>query len=35
MLDHEERFLFREEILKLDTPLAEAGALDNVEYLQA
>jgi hypothetical protein len=35
MLDHEERFLFREEILNLATALAEAGALDNVEDLLA
>jgi hypothetical protein len=35
MLDHEERFLFREEILNLANALAEAGALDNVEDLQA
>jgi hypothetical protein len=35
MLDHEERFLFREEILNLATALADAGALDNVEDLLA
>jgi hypothetical protein len=35
MLDHEERFLFREEILNLANALAEAGALDNVEDLLA
>jgi len=35
MLDHEERFLFREEILNLATALGEAGALDNVEDLLA
>ncbi|MEX0709900.1 MAG: hypothetical protein WD116_01705 [Chloroflexota bacterium] len=35
MLDHEERFLFREEILNLATALAEPGALDNVEDLLA
>ncbi len=33
MLDHEEQFLFKEEILHLATALAEAGALDNVEDL--
>jgi hypothetical protein len=35
MLDHEERFLFREEILNLATSLTDAGALDNVEDLLA
>ena len=35
MLDHEERFLFREEILNLANALAEGGALDNVEDLLA
>jgi hypothetical protein len=35
MLDHEERFLFREEILNLANALNEAGALDNVEDLLA
>ena len=35
MLDHEERFLFREEILNLSTALNEPGALDNVEDLLA
>ena len=33
MLDHEERFLFREEILTLGTALSEPGQLDNVEDL--
>ncbi|CAN5725103.1 hypothetical protein BH23CHL7_BH23CHL7_09130 [soil metagenome] len=33
MLDHEEQFLFREEIVHLATALSEAGALDNVEDL--
>jgi hypothetical protein len=33
MLDHEEQFLFKEEILHLAGALAEAGALDNVEDL--
>jgi hypothetical protein len=33
MLDHEEQFLFKEEILHLATALAEPGALDNVEDL--
>jgi len=33
MLDHEEKFLFKEEILHLANALAEAGALDNVEDL--
>ena len=32
-LDHEERFLFREEILALATALTEGSALDNVEDL--
>ena len=32
-LDHEERFLFREEILALAAALAEGSALDNVEDL--
>jgi len=35
MLDHEERFLFREEIVALATALGEAGQLDNVEDLLA
>ena len=35
MLDHEERFLFREEILTLAGALAESGQLDNVEDLLA
>ena len=35
MLDHEERFLFREEILNLANALNEPGALDNVEDLLA
>ncbi len=35
MLDHEERFLFREEILNLANALAEPGQLDNVEDLLA
>lgn len=35
MLDHEERFLFREEILNLANALAEPGELDNVEDLLA
>jgi uncharacterized membrane protein YgcG len=35
MLDHEERFLFREEILTLSNALSEAGQLDNVEDLLA
>src|ERR687892_98443 len=35
MLDHEERFLFREEILNLANALNEPGALDNVEALLA
>jgi hypothetical protein len=33
MLDHEERFLFREELLNMSTALADPGALDNVEDL--
>ena len=32
-LDHEEQFLFKEEVLSLAEALAEAGALDNVEDL--
>jgi hypothetical protein len=32
-LDHEEQFLFKEEILHLATALADAGMLDNVEDL--
>ena len=35
MLDHEERFLFREEILNLANALSDVGALDNVEDLLA
>ena len=35
MLDHEERFLFREEIHNLANALADAGQLDNVEDLLA
>jgi hypothetical protein len=35
VLDHEERFLFREEMLNLANALAEVGALDNVEDLLA
>ncbi|HEY7737780.1 MAG TPA: hypothetical protein VIC63_01925 [Candidatus Limnocylindria bacterium] len=35
MLDHEERFLFREEILTLGNALGEPGQLDNVEDLLA
>ncbi|MEO7334265.1 MAG: hypothetical protein ABIZ71_10040 [Gemmatimonadales bacterium] len=35
MLDHEERFLFREEILNLAGALADPGALDSVEDLLA
>ncbi len=35
MLDHEERFLFREEIQNMSTALADPGALDNVEDLLA
>ena len=33
MLDHEEKFLFKEEILHLSNALSEPGALDNVEDL--
>src|SRR5947207_6019072 len=33
MLDHEEQFLFKEEILHLATALADGGVLDNVEDL--
>ncbi|TAM78530.1 MAG: hypothetical protein EPN50_01290 [Chloroflexota bacterium] len=33
MLDHEEKFLFKEEILQLSNALSETGALDNVEDL--
>ena len=33
MLDHEEKFLFKEEILTLSNSLGEPGALDNVEDL--
>ena len=33
MLDHEEKFLFKEEIVALSSAMAEAGALDNVEDL--
>jgi len=33
MLDHEEKFLFKEEILHLANALAEPGSLDNVEDL--
>ena len=33
MLDHEEKFLFKEEILTLANSLGEPGALDNVEDL--
>jgi hypothetical protein len=32
-LDHEEQFLFKEEIVQLANALGEAGALDNVEDL--
>jgi len=32
-LDHEEQFLFKEEVLQLADALGEAGALDNVEDL--
>jgi hypothetical protein len=35
MLDHEERFLFREEIQNLANSLGDAGQLDNVEDLLA
>ncbi|HET7677148.1 MAG TPA: hypothetical protein VFK38_04785 [Candidatus Limnocylindrales bacterium] len=33
MLDHEEKFLFKEEILNLANAVAEPGALDNIEDL--
>jgi hypothetical protein len=33
MLDHEEKFLFKEEILQLATAVSEPGVLDNVEDL--
>src|SRR5919107_751840 len=33
MLDHEEQFLFKEEILHLSTAVADGGMLDNVEDL--
>jgi hypothetical protein len=33
MLDHEEQFLFKEEILHLSTALSEPGMLDNAEDL--
>src|SRR5947199_9200697 len=33
MLDHEEKFLFKEEILHLTNAVAEPGTLDNVEDL--
>ena len=33
MLDHEEQFLFKEEILHLANAMAEPGTLDNVEDL--
>ena len=33
MLDHEEKFLFKEEILHLSNAVAEPGSLDNVEDL--
>jgi len=33
MLDHEEQFLFKEEILHLATAVADGGMLDNVEDL--
>jgi hypothetical protein len=33
MLDHEEQFLFKEEILQLSNALSETGMLDNVEDL--
>src|SRR5689334_25234079 len=33
MLDHEEKFLFKEEILALATALADTAQLDNVEDL--
>jgi len=35
MLDHEEKFLFKEEILHLANSVAESGVLDNVEDLLA
>src|SRR5258707_12534767 len=35
MLDHEEKFLFKEEILHLANAVAEPGTLDNVEDLLA
>ena len=35
MLDHEEKFLFREEMLLLANALSEPGVLDNVEDLLA
>jgi len=35
MLDHEEKFLFKEEILHLANAVAEPGALDNVAALAA
>ncbi len=35
MLDHEERFLFREEIVNLANAVADPAALDNVEDLLA
>ena len=33
VLDHEEQFLFKEEILHMATALADGGMLDNVEDL--
>jgi hypothetical protein len=33
VLDHEEKFLFKEEILQLATAVSESGVLDNVEDL--
>ena len=33
MLDHEEKFLFKEEILHLANAVAEPGSLDNIEDL--
>src|SRR4029453_7058251 len=33
MLDHEEKFLFKEEILHLANALTDPGSLDNVEDL--
>src|SRR4028118_352799 len=33
MLDHEEKFLFKEEILHLSNAVGEPGVLDNVEDL--